>query len=289
MEEDEDDWVLEPGSGRGSRGSGRFARSCHEEGMLVSGHDEYPVSRSNDIALAAAATSSPSIINRTETRSTTRRMKLEEGKRASSLSSGKKRMRAPVVGLGSVERRQENSLSSLTQRFVALVKQAETGLLDLNVASETLNVRKRRVYDITNVLEGIGLIEKTTKNMVQWKGSGFASEDDQQKMDDTKRRTLELINREEGVDSKILAVQHELAMLGEDSLQTNLAFVTYSDVCNLPQFADQAVLAIRAPPNTRLEVPDPDEGLGGLGCLFFFFEGQKLQAWPVVRADIRFT
>ena len=29
--------------------------------------------------------------------------------------------------------------------------------------------QKRRIYDITNVLEGIGLIEKTSKNTVRWK------------------------------------------------------------------------------------------------------------------------
>lgn len=30
--------------------------------------------------------------------------------------------------------------------------------------------QKRRVYDITNVLEGIGLIEKYSKNSIRWKG-----------------------------------------------------------------------------------------------------------------------
>ena len=29
--------------------------------------------------------------------------------------------------------------------------------------------QKRRIYDITNVLEGIGLIEKETKNTIKWK------------------------------------------------------------------------------------------------------------------------
>jgi len=33
-------------------------------------------------------------------------------------------------------------------------------------------VQKRRIYDITNVLEGIGLIEKKSKNNIQWKGMG---------------------------------------------------------------------------------------------------------------------
>lgn len=31
-------------------------------------------------------------------------------------------------------------------------------------------MQKRRIYDITNVLEGIGLIEKTIKNKIRWKG-----------------------------------------------------------------------------------------------------------------------
>ena len=46
-------------------------------------------------------------------------------------------------------------------------------LLDVLVcaqAADSLEVRqKRRIYDITNVLEGIGLIEKESKNSIRWK------------------------------------------------------------------------------------------------------------------------
>jgi transcription factor E2F3 len=38
------------------------------------------------------------------------------------------------------------------------------------MASEQLGVQKRRIYDITNVLEGIDLIEKKSKNHICWKG-----------------------------------------------------------------------------------------------------------------------
>jgi len=34
-----------------------------------------------------------------------------------------------------------------------------------------LNVQKRRIYDITNVLEGINLIERYKKNHVRWIGT----------------------------------------------------------------------------------------------------------------------
>lgn len=33
-----------------------------------------------------------------------------------------------------------------------------------------LAVQKRRIYDITNVLEGIGLIQKYKKNKIRWAG-----------------------------------------------------------------------------------------------------------------------
>ena len=42
-------------------------------------------------------------------------------------------------------------------------------VLDLNKAAEYLDVQKRRIYDITNVLEGINLIVKKSKNNIQWK------------------------------------------------------------------------------------------------------------------------
>ena len=51
----------------------------------------------------------------------------------------------------------------------------EDNILDLNEASKLLRVHKRRIYDITNVLEGIGYIEKIHKNIVRWIGETFNS------------------------------------------------------------------------------------------------------------------
>ncbi|KAH9292612.1 hypothetical protein KI387_042201, partial [Taxus chinensis] len=65
--------------------------------------------------------------------------------------------------------RYDSSLGLLTKKFINLVKQADDGILDLNKAADTLEVQKRRIYDITNVLEGIGLIEKKLKNRICWK------------------------------------------------------------------------------------------------------------------------
>jgi E2F/DP family winged-helix DNA-binding domain len=40
-------------------------------------------------------------------------------------------------------------------------------------------VQKRRIYDITNVLEGIGLIEKKSKNNIQWRGGASVDDADE--------------------------------------------------------------------------------------------------------------
>ena len=65
----------------------------------------------------------------------------------------------------------DSSLGLLTRKFTALIQSSLSGALDLNEAAKKLGVQKRRIYDITNVLEGIGLIEKKSKNVIAWKGA----------------------------------------------------------------------------------------------------------------------
>ncbi|KAJ8654522.1 hypothetical protein O0I10_009828 [Lichtheimia ornata] len=71
--------------------------------------------------------------------------------------------------------RYDSSLGLLTKKFIALLRSSAHGELDLNRAAAQLKVQKRRIYDITNVLEGIRLIEKNSKNHVRWIGNRHAT------------------------------------------------------------------------------------------------------------------
>uniref|UniRef100_A0A8D0AQA3 E2F/DP family winged-helix DNA-binding domain-containing protein n=1 Tax=Sander lucioperca TaxID=283035 RepID=A0A8D0AQA3_SANLU len=62
----------------------------------------------------------------------------------------------------------DTSLGFLTQRFAEMLRRSADGVLDLNLVAQELNAPKRRVYDVTNVLEGIQLIKKKSKNFVEW-------------------------------------------------------------------------------------------------------------------------
>lgn len=64
--------------------------------------------------------------------------------------------------------RRENGLVTLTHKFVDLLRSSPNQTIDLNLAVTKLAVQKRRIYDITNVLEGITLIKKGGKNRIKW-------------------------------------------------------------------------------------------------------------------------
>jgi len=58
--------------------------------------------------------------------------------------------------------RHDNSLSVLTRKFIHLIRTAPNLTIDLNEAVQDLKVQKRRIYDITNVLEG--MLRKNNQN-----------------------------------------------------------------------------------------------------------------------------
>ena len=158
--------------------------------------------------------------------------------------------------------RYDSSLGLLTKKFVQLIQNAPDGVLDLNQAAQILGVQKRRIYDITNVLEGIGLIEKRSKNNIQWKGMGSSnSANMQQEIERLKLDVRAATEQEQWLDGAITQMQASLRELADDDKNSEFAYVTHEDVRNIPAFAPDTVIAIKAPSGTTLEVPDPDEGM----------------------------
>ncbi|KAL0785732.1 hypothetical protein Bca101_001978 [Brassica carinata] len=156
--------------------------------------------------------------------------------------------------------RYDSSLGLLTKRFVNLIKQAEDGMLDLNKAAEALEVQKRRIYDITNVLEGIYLIEKPFKNRILWKGVDASRPGDVDADVSVLQAEIENLNlQEQALDNQIRETEERLRDLSENEKNQKWLFVTEEDIKSLPGFQNQTLIAVKAPHGTTLEVPDPDE------------------------------
>ncbi|KAL0844362.1 hypothetical protein Bca101_017608 [Brassica carinata] len=127
----------------------------------------------------------------------------------------------------------------LTKKFVNLIKQADDGMLDLNKAADTLEVQKRRIYDITNVLEGIDLIEKPFKNRILW--------------------NLNLKSFFVGILPRVGQIHLKLTC-GSINLTRGVDASRPGDVdADVSVLQNQTLIAVKAPHGTTLEVPDPDE------------------------------
>uniref|UniRef100_A0A8D3DIK9 E2F transcription factor 4 n=1 Tax=Scophthalmus maximus TaxID=52904 RepID=A0A8D3DIK9_SCOMX len=160
--------------------------------------------------------------------------------------------------------RHEKSLGLLTTKFVTLLQEAKDGVLDLKAAADTLAVRqKRRIYDITNVLEGIGLIEKKSKNSIQWKGvgPGCNTREIADKLIDLKAELDDLALREHELDQQRVWVQQSIKNVTDDS--DNSPYPSLITVYLCGAFTGDTLLAIRAPIGTQLEVPIPEAVLNG--------------------------
>jgi transcription factor E2F3 len=102
-------------------------------------------------------------------------------------------------------------------------------------------VPKRRIYDITNVLEGVGLVEKKLKNRIQWIGNSMETSEVID-LFSTQEATLDFWTKE--MERKI-----------EDLLENNreLAYLTFEDLQNI-HGSQKTMIAVRSPPGTSIEV-----------------------------------
>ncbi|XP_070782247.1 transcription factor E2F6-like isoform X2 [Enoplosus armatus] len=155
--------------------------------------------------------------------------------------------------------RQDMSLGLLTQRFLDLLLAAPGGSLDLRQVASSLQTHKRRVYDITNILDGIDLIQKESVNRIKWTGrcpiSSFLWKD-QQKLQ-RELGNLQLV--EDTLDGLIKSCAQQLFDMTDDVENSASAYVTHEDVGRLRVFQEQTVVVVKAPEETKLEIPAPTE------------------------------
>ncbi|KAL6885484.1 hypothetical protein ACP4OV_010263 [Aristida adscensionis] len=164
--------------------------------------------------------------------------------------------------------RYDSSLSLLTKKFINLLEGAEDGTLDLNKAAETLEVQKRRIYDITNVLEGVDLIEKTLKNMIRWKGFDMSKPKEiEREISSLKEEIESLYDEDSRLDDEIREAKEKLQALTVDEDKRKLLYLLKEDINTIPYFQGSTLIAINAPHGTCIEVPDPNVDLHLFGNL----------------------
>lgn len=187
--------------------------------------------------------------------------------------------------------RYDSSLGLLTKKFVGLLRGTSGNTLDLNRAALELGVQKRRIYDITNVLEGIGLLQKQGKNNVCWNDNPpqtFSRAVDQEGENSAKavgqrleslRDTVEGLRQQESqLDKYLDFLSRQAGVFTPNGVSARTGefpsfippglehaarymYVLYQDITSLPMYSSDTIIGIKAPSGTSLEVPDPDQGM----------------------------
>ncbi|CAI9116919.1 OLC1v1018211C1 [Oldenlandia corymbosa var. corymbosa] len=158
--------------------------------------------------------------------------------------------------------RYDSSLGLLTKKFVNLMREAKDGSLDLNQAAEVLDVQKRRIYDITNVLEGIGFIEKASKSHITWKGSGMLGLLMDDPVSKQKVENENLYALEWRLDNRIREMHEKILALENAGTSQRTLYLTEEDITSVPGFRNKTLIAINAPRASTVEVPDPNDEYG---------------------------
>ncbi|XP_029701448.1 transcription factor E2F3 isoform X2 [Takifugu rubripes] len=158
----------------------------------------------------------------------------------------------PPISRTAKRPRHDTSLCFLTQRVCMILRDSCSRVIDLNALAKTLKVPKRRLYDVTNVLEGISLARKKSKNHIEWLGN---------KSDILSHEMNILIQTERKLDELINSCTGQLHQMSHNTYTQRFAYLTYEDVQRIPNLKEQTVIVIKAPPGTKLEVPHPVESL----------------------------
>ncbi|GMT03009.1 hypothetical protein PENTCL1PPCAC_25183, partial [Pristionchus entomophagus] len=161
--------------------------------------------------------------------------------------------------------RLENSLLVLTKKFMDLRSRSEE--LNLNEAATTLGVQKRRLYDITNVLEGIDLIVKTGKNSIRWcqdsgEGSSMGGGGESAEKRALEEELMGMEEEEKKLDNLIRDLTNAFALIKEDPTDKPYAYVNFSDLQRSADHSgeDKLTIAVKAGSNdASVEVADPVE------------------------------
>ncbi|OAG31910.1 transcription factor E2F3 [Nematocida displodere] len=159
--------------------------------------------------------------------------------------------------------RAESSLGVITKRFLDLLKESPQMELDLNYAAKLLEIHKRRLYDITNVLEGIGYIKKKLKNNVKYIGGqgdvrchtcGGTSIETTKDTSEVSR----LLKKEQEIDARTAEVNSELHTLANQEENIKLAYITYTDLKSIENLSSVSLFAVKTPQGTILDFPDSE-------------------------------
>ena len=189
--------------------------------------------------------------------------------------------------------KQENSLSLLTQNFLDYIKKKGRVKISINDLVNDLKVKKRRIYDITNVLQGIGYLDKMGKNNFLWiKNSSGAvpnppssnsakddiiSENYISNYSQLKKEFDELKSKNKELDDELNKYREEFKLISQKNEFKIYGYITHNDIVELSKNEKVQFMLIKAPKGTLINVIDDEESRKAYNKIKIQMENGKIQ------------
>ena len=150
----------------------------------------------------------------------------------------------------------QTSLGSITEHLINTLKTNQEIEIELSKACKLIDAPKRRLYDVVNVLIGIGLIERCGKSRIKWTS----------RESKTKNAQTFLEQREQ----ELLQFSKELDQYLDDMLNSEAfsqyAWVSDEDVAALKTSPQSKIFALKGPKNLSITLEQLDNGNHQMIC-----------------------
>jgi hypothetical protein len=158
---------------------------------------------------------------------------------------------------------QENSLGQLTKNFINYIKTTGKKSININDLVNELSVKKRRIYDITNVLQGIGFLQKSGKNEIIWtktinnksKSKKKSSNSKKVNQRNKQKSNVEILEQEKfKLDTEINSFKDEFNSIAKKEEFPKYGYVTKNDVKELSINDNLNLVLIKASKGTAMSI-----------------------------------
>ena len=162
---------------------------------------------------------------------------------------------------------QENSLGQLTKNFLNYIKTTGRKSININDLVNELSVKKRRIYDITNVLQGIDYLQKSGKNEIVWTKSISNKSKLKKKTNAPKKNNInkqkinieELEKEKDELNNDIDKFKAEFNSIAKKNDFAKYGYITLEDIKRLSINAKVDLIVIKAAKGTVMNVIDKND------------------------------
>lgn len=150
--------------------------------------------------------------------------------------------------------KKSKSLSTITNEFINYLKSQNGNEVDLSQVEKALDISKRRLYDVINVLVGIGVVERGGKSKIKWVEETKKEQEEQAADEPSIQQLLEY---EQSIDAKLTSLSNSFTSFLSTPEFKPYSYISANDFNNMSfNNPNYSRFVLTGPPDLQIEISD---------------------------------